>query len=132
MREKCSAIKKAAKEHHQQFALHMKEYLEALRKGRISVCSPYAGEVPDMEEIDHALLLIAADVQKGKEVQAALVRLKDGTYGICEQCLERIPDNRLKAQPFALQCRECQELTEDVQRERAQANLSPWQPPAFA
>jgi RNA polymerase-binding transcription factor DksA len=38
------------------------------------------------------------------EVNAALVRLDDGTYGSCTACGQRIPDARLQAIPWASLC----------------------------
>ncbi|MBM7563113.1 TraR/DksA C4-type zinc finger protein [Paenibacillus sacheonensis] len=39
-----------------------------------------------------------------EEVEAALGRLSDGSYGICETCGEPIPFERLKAVPTASRC----------------------------
>jgi RNA polymerase-binding transcription factor DksA len=38
------------------------------------------------------------------EVNAALARLDDGTYGTCTACGQRIPDERLEAVPWASLC----------------------------
>ncbi|MPV36667.1 TraR/DksA family transcriptional regulator [Georgenia subflava] len=38
------------------------------------------------------------------EVDAALVRLDEGTYGVCEVCGEPIPEGRLAARPTATTC----------------------------
>jgi len=40
------------------------------------------------------------------EVDAALVRLDEGTYGTCTACGGRIPDERLEAVPWASLCLE--------------------------
>jgi DnaK suppressor protein len=45
-------------------------------------------------------------------VDGALERLANGTYSCCVDCNERIADKRLTAMPFALRCRECEELSE--------------------
>jgi len=43
-----------------------------------------------------------------KEVEAALERIKNGTYGICENCKEKeIPLERLRANPAARTCLDC-------------------------
>ena len=42
------------------------------------------------------------------DVQRALQRIDDGTYGHCEACREPIPDERLAAQPAARFCVEHQ------------------------
>ncbi|GAA1900732.1 TraR/DksA family transcriptional regulator [Lapillicoccus jejuensis] len=38
------------------------------------------------------------------EVDAALQRVADGTYGVCEVCGRPIPDERLEARPTATRC----------------------------
>jgi len=51
-----------------------------------------------------------------KNVDEALRKLKDGTYGICEDCGEEISVERLKVLPFALLCRDCQEKKEEMEK----------------
>ena len=51
-----------------------------------------------------------------KEVQAALKRVADGSFGVCLRCEEMIPEKRLKALPWAAYCVPCQE---EVDRLRA-------------
>jgi len=46
------------------------------------------------------------------EIDLALERLKEGTYGICDSCGEEISIGRLQALPFALYCTGCQEKQE--------------------
>ncbi|MFN3928130.1 MAG: TraR/DksA family transcriptional regulator [Thermoflexus sp.] len=47
-----------------------------------------------------------------REVEAALRRMEEGTYGICEVCGRPIDVARLKALPFAALCLECQSKRE--------------------
>ena len=42
-----------------------------------------------------------------KIIQAALGRIEEGTYGLCESCGEAISEGRLKAIPEATQCVNC-------------------------
>jgi len=42
------------------------------------------------------------------EVERALAKLEDGTYGICESCGARIDRARLEALPHAVRCLDCQ------------------------
>jgi DnaK suppressor protein len=42
-----------------------------------------------------------------EEIDHALRKLDDGTYGICERCHEPIPKARLKALPYARLCVAC-------------------------
>jgi DnaK suppressor protein len=55
-----------------------------------------------------------------KEVQAALSRIEDGTFGTCQRCEEDIPEKRLKALPWAAYCVSCQE---QVDRLRAAGEI---------
>lgn len=47
-----------------------------------------------------------------KQIDRALERLKEGIYGICEDCGDEIHIGRLKALPFAIRCTKCQERWE--------------------
>ncbi len=49
-------------------------------------------------------------------IDAALMKLREGTYGICEDCGEEISAERLKAMPFAIYCRDCQEKREEIEK----------------
>jgi RNA polymerase-binding transcription factor DksA len=54
-------------------------------------------------ETDYELVLGQAEATLD-EVDAALVRLVDGSYGSCVTCGERIADERLTAKPTAATC----------------------------
>ena len=69
---------------------------------------------PDME--DQAIELQDDEVLEGlgrageREIQLlgrALVRIENGTYGICKTCGEEIATERLDAVPYAVLCRNC-------------------------
>lgn len=45
-------------------------------------------------------------------IERALVRIKNGSYGECEGCGNRIPLARLNALPYATSCIECQRAAE--------------------
>ncbi len=47
-------------------------------------------------------------------LSAALQRLDEGSYGICERCGQRIHPARLRALPEAPLCRDCQEHVERI------------------
>ena len=47
-----------------------------------------------------------------REVQAAIARMRDGTYGECMNCGEPIGYARLHVAPSALRCMRCQERAE--------------------
>ena len=45
-----------------------------------------------------------------REVEEALLRVQEGTYGICQECEEPISAKRLQALPWAKFCVRCQEM----------------------
>jgi DnaK suppressor protein len=47
-----------------------------------------------------------------KKIDSALFKIKNGTYGTCEECEGEIEINRLRARPVATQCIACKEETE--------------------
>ena len=53
-------------------------------------------------------LLVHLLDQNREQVERALERLREGGYGICEGCTRHIPSERLKYQPAATRCVECQ------------------------
>jgi DnaK suppressor protein len=50
------------------------------------------------------------------QIDEALRRLEDGTYGTCEDCSREINPERLKAMPFARRCVECQQKAEAIEQ----------------
>ena len=47
-----------------------------------------------------------------KDIDEALRKIEEGTYGICDECEGDIPLGRLNAMPVALRCVDCQEKHE--------------------
>jgi len=74
-------------------------------------------EVDIQEEIEFALIEMKAETLK--KIDAALRRIGEGTYGECFECGEEIPAARLRALPFAVRCKDCEEAREAAElRER--------------
>lgn len=48
------------------------------------------------------------------QIDMALDKIREGSYGICEDCGSEIGEKRLRIVPFARYCRDCQESIEDV------------------
>lgn len=78
------------------------------------------GDIYDIasNERERELTLILGDRDREKlsEIEDALERLKDDTYGGCEECGEPITENRLRALPFTRVCVECQSRHEREQK----------------
>ena len=53
------------------------------------------------------------------QVDAALERMNEGTYGVCQRCGQKIGEERLEAFPYVAYCITCQEIMEREQALRA-------------
>lgn len=60
-----------------------------------------------LPERDIAAALTAHEKGELSQIDAALTRLDDGSYGTCADCGVNIPFERLQAQPWALCCIGC-------------------------
>jgi RNA polymerase-binding transcription factor DksA len=58
--------------------------------------------------IDVNLAEVDRDLAELRDIDLALERLAEGTYGRCEVCAEGIDRARLEAQPTAARCLACQ------------------------
>jgi DnaK suppressor protein len=70
----------------------------------------------DERERELSLLLSGRDKEKLLAINEALEKLKEGTYGICEECGERIGLQRLKVMPLARYDVSCQAKLEKEMR----------------
>jgi DnaK suppressor protein len=52
--------------------------------------------------------LAELDSRELSQIDRALARLKQGTYGVCESCQRKIPVGRLNALPYTTLCIDCQ------------------------
>ncbi len=60
--------------------------------------------------------LASNEQQNLNSIDAALRKMDEGTYGICENCSKPITQKRLLAMPHARLCIKCQELEEKQKR----------------
>ena len=74
--------------------------------------------------------LAELDARELSQIDRALARLKQGTYGSCEGCSEKIPVGRLNALPYTTLCIECQremeqedQVSRDLGKELAKVKL---------
>ena len=66
----------------------------------------------DERDRELSLLLTGRDKEKLSAINEALEKLKEGTYGICEECGDKIGQGRLKVMPLAKYCVTCQSKIE--------------------
>lgn len=73
------------------------------------------------DEADHAAVAVETDIDAAimeqqrrelNEIELALDKIRDGSYGICEMCEDEISTERLKVKNFARFCIACREITE--------------------
>jgi DnaK suppressor protein len=76
-----------------------------------------SSEVDIQDDIELALIQMKAETLT--KINEALRRLDEGSYGNCFECGEEIAGPRLRALPFAVRCKDCEEERENAeQRER--------------
>ena len=79
-----------------------------------------SSEVDIQEDIEFALIQMKSETLS--KVNEALRRLDENTYGNCFECGDEIAEARLRALPFAVRCKDCEEQRENSERrERVQA-----------
>lgn len=66
-------------------------------------------EADEVQEYDNKLSLEYSLELKLKDVNMALEKIENGTYGICENCGKKIDKKRLLACPEAKTCLKCNE-----------------------
>jgi len=84
--------------------------------------SGYSYHMADMatDNFDTEFTLNLASVEQRAlyEIDEALKRIEEGTYGNCLSCEKKISVQRLKAVPFAAYCVPCQEKEEKKGKEK--------------
>ena len=70
----------------------------------------------DNFEQEFTLSLVQNSSETLEQIDLALERVKDGSYGICEGCECRIPKARLNAIPYASLCVKCATAKEEEYR----------------
>ena len=76
-----------------------------------------SSEAEIQDDIEFALLQMKAETLT--KITEALSRLEEGSYGYCYECGEEVAEQRLRALPFAVRCKDCEEAREvEADRER--------------
>jgi RNA polymerase-binding transcription factor DksA len=79
----------------------------------------------DAYEKDFALSLLSQEQDSLYEIEEALKRIDQGTYGVCEMSGKPIPRPRLEALPWARFTVECQEQVEKANKGRNRWSSTP-------
>jgi DnaK suppressor protein len=82
-----------------------------------------SSEADIQEDIEFALIQMKAETLS--KINEALVRLEEGAFGYCFECGEDIAQPRLRALPFAVRCKDCEQARENaMQRDRLMSQRS--------
>ena len=79
-----------------------------------------SAEADIQEDLEFALVQMKSETLN--KINDALGRLEQGTYGNCFECGEEIGEKRLRALPFAVRCKDCEEARENAEQRERQLN----------
>lgn len=89
-----------------------------------------AGKVHDIEEesvadllVDLQLASIDRHIEEIRDIDAALIRIAERSYGICSDCGVDIDAQRLSAYPIAKRCHDCQTRHEKMYVQSGRATI---------
>lgn len=77
------------------------------RVAHMDVDDNFADSAAATAERSEKLALISTERERLADVEAALARMDEGTYGTCEVCGRPIPEARLEARPLSARCVDC-------------------------
>lgn len=75
-------------------------------------------EADIQDDIEFALIQMKSETLH--KIEEALARLEEGTFGYCFECGDEISERRLRALPFAVRCKDCEEAREIAERRERQ------------
>lgn len=110
-------------------------FIEMLRRGRRSEELESGGDNTPLSEVADATQIVEEReigtqlltwlTDRAVELDRALGRIEEGTYGICARCRLPIHPERLQALPEAPCCLECQKAAE-AERQAAPPDVTEW------
>ena len=77
-----------------------------------------SAEADIQEELEFSLVQMKSETLN--KINDALTRLEQGSYGNCYECGDEIAEKRLRALPFAVRCKECEEAREVAEKRERQ------------
>jgi DnaK suppressor protein len=102
--------------------------LADLRKLTVDASGDSADVAFDTGSDEISSQLAELEARELHQIERALLRIKQGTYGVCEICQTKIPVARLNALPYSTTCIECQREMEAYPGSWAtRRNLADWE-----
>ena len=77
-----------------------------------------SSEADIQDDIEFALIQMKSETLN--KINDALGRLEQGDYGNCFECGDEIAEKRLRALPFAVRCKDCEEAREVAEKRERQ------------
>jgi RNA polymerase-binding transcription factor len=105
-------LEKEAQRLHAQLAVLESEIAELIRDGNDGAGNDQADVGSNTLERDHEMSLAGNWREMLQQVERALQRIDDGSYGVCERCGNPIGKMRLMAFPRATLCMPCKQREE--------------------
>jgi DnaK suppressor protein len=84
----------------------------------------------DAAEGELSIRIAESEGVEAAEVQKAIDKIDNGSYGLCERCNKPIGTERIKFKPFASMCIKCQEIVEIRRRESGDEDLDEFAAPS--
>jgi DnaK suppressor protein len=107
---------------------HILNQMQGVAQDTLRVSSEGSGSSPfglhqadagsEAYDKDFALTLLSQEQDALYEIEEALKRIENGTYGVCQMCGKPIPRARLEAVPYARFTVDCQAIQEREYRAR--------------
>ncbi len=122
-RSRYEELRRILEERRRELALQLQDRMRSVRtEGPVNmaqgVVDAEEASVSDIQE-DIEIALMQMKSETLNRVNEALARLEEGTYGNCFECGEEISEQRLRALPFAVRCKDCEEEREAaIEREK--------------
>lgn len=121
-RERYQALKDMLEERRNEIVDKLRSIRQTSPDQRLDVQDAEEQAVTDFaKDMEFAIVQMKADTLG--RIDEALRRLEAGAYGECAECGTEIPEARLKALPFAVLCRACQEREESREAAEKQSVL---------
>jgi len=112
--------KKKLKEYKNLFLQKRKEIIEKSLRSEEDTPDMDGDEIDEIQGkilLDIVNSLSQRDTAMLNKIEAALKRIEDGSFGVCEECGCDITESRLKARPEASLCIDCAENMENLKKQ---------------
>jgi DnaK suppressor protein len=90
--------------------------LKPVEKVSIDLDGDEVDEIQGKQLIELNRQLAERKIFKIRQIDEALNRIEKGSFGICQDCEEEIPEKRLEANPYVMMCVDCAEDREKTNK----------------